>query len=151
MVSHKKIAPGHIYRHKLVQEILKTNLPIDIYGNGCVFYNSTNDPRIKGGFNPDEMYKMYKEYQFHITIENFQTSSYISEKIVNPLLYGTTPLYLGCVNVDAYLPEKNIINLNYDIEKDMKLIQDIIENPNKYLKSIDVLDIEKSKFNEKFR
>lgn len=143
MVSHKKIAPGHIYRHKLVEQILNTNLPIDIYGNGCVYYNLINDPRIKGGFAPDEMCKMYKEYQFHIAIENFQSSSYVSEKIINPLLYGTTPLYLGCINVDSYLPNENIIKLTYDIEEDMKLIQDIIENPNKYLKQIDVLDIEK--------
>ena len=32
MISQKYQAPGHKYRHELVQEILNTDLPIDIYG-----------------------------------------------------------------------------------------------------------------------
>ena len=38
IVSEKQFAPGHIYRHKLVEEIIKLNLPIDIYGRGSNGY-----------------------------------------------------------------------------------------------------------------
>jgi type I restriction-modification system DNA methylase subunit len=40
MISEKLNAPGHKYRHILVQEILKTNLPINIYGRGCELYKN---------------------------------------------------------------------------------------------------------------
>ena len=57
MVSRKNQAPGHIYRHYLVKEILKTNLPIDIWGNGCIYYKNIKDNRIKGDFKEIEPYK----------------------------------------------------------------------------------------------
>lgn len=38
-IGEKGNAPGHIYRHTLVKHILKSNLPIDIYGCGCQFSN----------------------------------------------------------------------------------------------------------------
>ena len=52
MVSQKMYAPGHIYRHELVQKILQTNLPIDIWGRGCYHYK---DSRIKGTFTQFEL------------------------------------------------------------------------------------------------
>lgn len=68
MVSQKGYAPGHQYRHELVQHILRTNLPIDIYGRGCKFYN-VNDARLKGDFDEREP---YESYQFHICIGTFK-------------------------------------------------------------------------------
>ena len=90
-------SPGHKYRHILVQNILKSNLPIDIYGNGCKYYNNINDPRIKGEFNDTTLFDNYK---FHICIENFQTPHYFSEKIMDPLICNSIPIYLGCNNIN---------------------------------------------------
>lgn len=130
MVSQKKIAPGHKYRHELVQGILKTTLPIDIYGRGCTFYK---DERIKGEFKEEEP---YSQYVFHICIENFQVKHYFSEKIINPLLCNTMPIYLGCTSINSYF--SNIIMLSGKVEKDIRLLEDIILYPRKYLKSINV-------------
>ena len=47
MVSEKQYAPGHKYRHMLVSEILKTNLPIHIFGRGCP---EGSDARLKCSF-----------------------------------------------------------------------------------------------------
>ena len=77
LISEKLNAPGHKYRHILVQEILKTNLPINIYGRGCELYKNVNDIRIKGTFNKNEM---YDDYMFHICIENFSTHRIISAR-----------------------------------------------------------------------
>jgi hypothetical protein len=80
MISQKNSAKGHIYRHELVQKILSSNLPIDIYGRGCIYYNAIKDSRLKGTFENNEP---YESYQFHICIENFRASHYFSEKITN--------------------------------------------------------------------
>jgi hypothetical protein len=142
MISDKVVAPGHLYREQLVKEILKTDVQVDIYGRGCKRFQTTVvDPRLKGTFENNEP---YLDYQFHISIENFQSSCYYSEKVLNPIMYGTIPIYLGCYNIDDFLPEKTIIHLKYDIEQDMKLIRNIIENTDKYWKNIDVEKIEKS-------
>uniref|UniRef100_A0A6C0E453 Fucosyltransferase C-terminal domain-containing protein n=1 Tax=viral metagenome TaxID=1070528 RepID=A0A6C0E453_9ZZZZ len=140
VISTKMSAPGHIYRHEIVKRILESTLPIDIYGNGCSLYK--NDIRIKGGFNELEP---YESYDFHICIENFQTKEYMSEKIVNALLCGSTPIYLGALNVDNFFPD-NVIKLRNKIDTDMKLITRICNNPGEYRKNIDV-DLVKDKIN----
>lgn len=150
MVSDKRFAPGHKYRHALVEHILSTNLPIDIYGTGVskyggrlmskksMFYKESlqnrEDARLKGKFNELEP---YETYHFHICIENFQTNAYFSEKITNTLLCATTPIYLGCRNILTFFPE-NVIVLSGNIHKDMLLLRDILLNPNKYKATINV-------------
>lgn len=134
MISYKNNAPGHKYRHILVQNILKSNLPIDIYGNGCKYYNNINDPRIKGEFNDTSLFDNYK---FHICIENFQTPHYFSEKIMDPLICHSSPIYLGCNNINHYFPNM-ITNLSGNLNDDLKLLTDICNNPDNYIKSLDI-------------
>lgn len=130
MVSEKMYASGHKYRHQLVQSILKTNLPIDVYGRGCRYY--CGDDRLKGEFSDKEP---YESYDFHICIENNQTPAYVSEKYLNSILCGTTPVYWGATNIESFFPNITI-SLSGDLEKDMHLLFDITCNPNKYKKSI---------------
>tara|TARA_B100000900_G_scaffold411363_1_gene430907 strand:- start:881 stop:1753 length:873 start_codon:yes stop_codon:yes gene_type:complete len=142
MISDKYMAPGHKYRHILVQEILKTDLPIDIYGRGCKYYKNI-DNRLKGIFNEDK--ELVEDYKFTIAIENFKLPHYFSEKITNPLLYETMPIYLGCKNINNYFPN-NVINLSNNLNLDMQLITDICKNPDNYIfgeKIIDTNNIKK--------
>ena len=133
MVSHKLLTDGHRYRHVLAQEILRRGLPVDIYGNGCKLY-SGYDSRLKGEFeNPPSM---FESYQFHIAVENFQVPHYFSEKIVNPLLFSTTPIYLGCPNIEKYLGKCHV-PLNGEVENDISIIADICRSPEKYRIPID--------------
>jgi len=134
MVSDKQFAPGHKYRHTLIQSILSNRLPIDIYGTGSRMYNRNNDSRIKGIFKELEP---YENYSFHICIENFQTNAYFSEKIINPLLCGATPIYWGCKKILDYFPA-NVILLSGDLINDMTLLRNVILNPRKYMAKINV-------------
>ena len=140
MISQKTSAPGHKYRHILVQEILKTNLPINIYGRGCELYKNVNDIRIKGKFDKNEM---YDEYMFHICIENFSTPHYFSEKIINPLLCGNTPIYWGCKNIHSYFDD-SVINLTGDVGNDIEMLKRICQTPDEYRKKIDIDSIKKT-------
>jgi hypothetical protein len=134
--SQKTFAPGHRYRHDLVREILRTNLPIDIYGRGAFFYEKTNDSRICGRF---EEYEPYIEYQYTIAIENFRTPQYMSEKLANPLLCGTNVLYLGATNAINKFGE-GIIFLTGDIQNDMDIIRKIYGQPPKPIQIGEIKD-----------
>ena len=132
MISEKGVTEGHIYRHMLVQGILQQGLPIDIYGRGCAYYEIEDD-RLKGEF---EELEPYRDYDFHICIENVESNHYFSEKIVNPLLNGTTPIYLGCMNIQQYFGK--IITLSKNITSDLELLKKILIEPDKYRKNIDL-------------
>jgi hypothetical protein len=134
MVSEKAHEKGHIYRHQLINKILETDMPIDIYGRGCACYNYLGDERVKGKFVELEP---YETYDFHICIENCESNHYFSEKITNTLLCGTTPIYMGCRNINSYFPDSAIV-LCGNLSEDIQLLKDITTNPEKYKKKIDV-------------
>jgi hypothetical protein len=136
--SKKKYMEGHKYRHLLAEAILKTDLPIDIWGRGCETINKS-DSRLKYNFVQNSV-KPYEDYQFHICIENICLDHYFSEKIVNTLLSECTPIYYGCKKIDEYFPEK-VIQLNGNIENDISVIRKCIENPELYKKQINKEDI----------
>jgi hypothetical protein len=138
MISKKNFAPGHKYRHIIVQHIINNRLPIDIYGRGCECYDNMEDcPNMKGEFIEHEP---YQDYEFHIAIENYQTNRYFSEKIINTLICGTTPIYFGCNNINEYFPN-NVIRLSGVIIQDMRLLIDILNDPYKYRRRIDIADV----------
>uniref|UniRef100_A0A6C0DQG8 Fucosyltransferase C-terminal domain-containing protein n=1 Tax=viral metagenome TaxID=1070528 RepID=A0A6C0DQG8_9ZZZZ len=138
MVSNKAFSSGHTYRHHLVQRILQTNLPIDIWGRGCFIYERTKDPRLKGNF---KMYEPYTGYKYHIAIENFETNYYFSEKIINPLLLGTVPIYLGCKNIDKFFPNQ-YVKLTGNLDIDMNILELLCIMPEHYMKTIDIPGVE---------
>jgi hypothetical protein len=126
IVSEKKNAPGHIYRHQFVELIIKNNLPIDIYGRGSSTYIYD---RVMGKFYSDEP---YEDYFFSICIENYKCNHYFSEKIATPLMYNCTPIYYGCKNINSYV--ENVISLTENPEENLQIVQEIINNPEKFYK-----------------
>lgn len=130
---------GYDYRYKLLNAILTSNLPIDIYGRVCKT-NRIYDGRMRGVFKDNEP---YEDYEFHICIENFITEAYVSEKVINPLMTHTIPIYLGCRNIEKYFGN-NVIKMTGNIEDDMKLITDIVYFPEKYRRTIDLESIKKT-------
>jgi hypothetical protein len=143
MFSEKQHSIGHKYRYSLIEQILERKIPIDIYGRGCLCYIGDPDSRIKGEF--DHCSVMFNDYEFTISIENFVSNHYFSEKVINPLLYQTIPIYLGCRNIESYFPGQTI-RLSGEIKTDILLIIDILSFPEKYRRIIDIPLI-KSKIN----
>ncbi len=129
--SNKKETKGQQYRHEIVNQILTSNLPIDVWGRGCENVNSL-DSRIKGGFDQNEP---YESYQFTIAIENCEHPFYVSEKFINPLMVQTIPLYYGSSCVDIEFPNC-FIRLNGNLEHDLGIIKNVLESPSKYSKTI---------------
>jgi FkbM family methyltransferase len=140
VISGKQFTMGHKYRHKLVEAILKTDLPIDIYGYGVEIYKQKmDDTRLKYplentlknpcGTDP------FIDYKFHICIENMVSNNYFSEKIINPLLSNVIPIYYGCKKIDEYFD--NIVKLSGNEEDDIQRLKNIYQNQNIYDNNID--------------
>lgn len=134
IVSNKTQAPGHSYRHKLASFILTNNLPVDIWGNGTAQYEKRfpNHANIKGPFKDKEP---YESYALSICIENHQHPHYFSEKISNCLICNTTPIYLGCVEIDTYF-HGQVVHLSGNIKQDCALLIEISKDPTKYIREI---------------
>ena len=58
------------------------------------------------------------------------------------MLDGCVPLYLGCRNIQKYYPDKTI-SLKGDIVNDMNVLINVLQNPFKYSKNINPLEIQK--------
>jgi hypothetical protein len=128
ILSFKKSMNGHAYRHILVDKILKTDMDIHIYGNGSEEHGK--DKRIKGVFGELEP---YKDYQYHICIENITDTEYnITEKITNCFVSNSIPIYYGGEKVNEIFGENCCYKLTGNISKDMELITDIYNNSDKY-------------------
>tara|TARA_B100000287_G_scaffold433895_1_gene496797 strand:+ start:108 stop:998 length:891 start_codon:yes stop_codon:yes gene_type:complete len=106
--SSKKQELGHMLRHDIAN-----NIPgLDLFGNGSP--------------TPIE----YKEigltdFMFTIVIENIRTNDYFTEKLIDPFLTGTIPIYWGCPNIGEYFNTDGMIILKntpplYDVEKIIK-------------------------------
>lgn len=131
ILSKKKYLEGHKYRHQLVQAILKTDLNIHIYGKGAINYGGD---RVKGEFIREEP---YKDYHFTIAIENKRYNHYISEKFTSAISLNCIPIYLGSPNIKKYFGDKCHIELTGKVIKDIKILQDIFNNKDKYLFNLD--------------
>jgi len=133
IASFKRVLFGHKYRHKLITELLKTNMDIHMYGKrleNCGY----NDNRIKGSFNGDEP---YVDYQFTIAIENTRSELYISEKYMNPIAYKCIPIYLGASGIEIVFGKNCCIKLTGELEKDVEIISKVYNNSEEYIISLD--------------
>jgi len=129
-LSNKKLSGGHQYRHNLVKKIIENKLPVDIFGSGSLEY-SKYTKFVKGPFNDVEP---YEDYLYTIAIENFRSNHYFSEKVINPIMYNCSPIYVGCKNIHKYFDD--IILLSGNINNDIKLIYTILREPFKYYKKL---------------
>ena len=94
----------------------------------------------------DEAVEIYKKYKFVISIENKLDYGYNTEKLINPIIAGSIPIYWGDPEIFLYINKKRVIYaLDYqsdeallkkiiEIDNDDELYQEII-NENVYLKT----------------
>lgn len=71
-----------------------------------------------------------KQYKFSLAIENSSSSGYVTEKIYDPFLVQSLPIYWGCPNISSYYHTNSIVNvmdynsLNEVVEEIIRLDQD---------------------------
>lgn len=95
IASNKTSLPGHKKRHELIN---KFGGGLDVMGRGYKPIDSITE-----GLAP---------YMFSVVIENQNRDFFFSEKIINPIMTGTIPIYWGMPSIEKYFNTKGMIILN---------------------------------------
>ncbi len=99
---------------------------IDIYGRH--FLNNADNTKISD-VSDFTNHKLFKTYKFVICFENSYTNEYITNKLVEPMMANTVPIYRGAPNTGDYFNTDSFINYdNYGNYQQM--IDKIIELDN---------------------
>ena len=67
-------------------------------------------------------------YRYNLCFENCNTDYYFSEKIVDPLLCWTMPIYYGCNKISKFLPPGSYIEVNPNKTTCVEKIKDIVDS-----------------------
>lgn len=83
------------------------------------------------GFAPiDDKMEAILPYRFHLVLENCVLPNYWTEKLADAYLGWAYPVYLGCPNVDAYLPREALVSINgLDADSVARRIAELLDAP----------------------
>jgi len=111
IASGKRNVPDHFKRHEI---IAKHGDIINVMGRG---YNVV-EPISKGLI----------DYMFHIAMENQSRDFHFSEKIINPIMVGSIPIYYGMPSIGKFFDTRGMILFN-----EVNEIENILKDLNKDL------------------
>lgn len=115
ITSNKSDFPGHKERVKFLDIVQKSELNIDIFGNGICPIDDKWD-----GLAP---------YKYCLVVENSSSKDYWTEKISDCFLSFSLPIYYGCTNIDQYFPTDSYIRIDINKpEQAIAIIQGAIQN-----------------------
>lgn len=88
---------------------------IDVFGRGIVDFADKRD--------------VLDAYKYHISIENCSIEDYWTEKISDPYLTLTFPIYHGCKNISDYFSEDSFVKINiYNTDESIEIIRNVINS-----------------------
>jgi hypothetical protein len=108
---------------------------VDALGKSCnnVEIRSTRFVHTEKETYNDIAVKLYSEYHFVLAIENKWTEGYFTEKILNPIIANSIPLYWGHPYVFNYINKKRVIYLpEYSEEELFNYLVELENNQDKY-------------------
>ncbi len=95
-------------REEYVAELMQY---VDIDSYGWLYKNSSMEGEDKGW---ESKIALYGQYKFVIAFENSILEDYVTEKLYDPLLAGSVPIYMGAPNVHEFTPASDcLINTDY--------------------------------------
>lgn len=137
ITSNKIFFPGHRERLLFKDNLDKSNIKYDLYGEGYKFIESKWI-----GLAP---------YKYSIAIENGCFKHYWTEKIMDCFLSDTMPIYYGCPNITDYFPEESLIVI--DIHQPKEALEKIRQtiNSKKWERSRDAIEYAKQLILNKYQ
>ena len=120
-------------------ELLSKYQKVDALGDCC---KNTDIPTSRHISNEKETYNdiavdLYKDYKFVLAIENTDKPGYFTEKMNNPLIANSIPMYWGNEKVFDYINKKRVIYIpDYTEEELINTIKRIDNDDDEYNKII---------------
>ena len=120
-------------------ELLSKYKKVDALGDCC---KNTDIPTTRHVSNDTETYNdiavdLYKDYKFVLGIENTDKPGYFTEKMNNPLIANSIPIYWGSEKVFDYINKKRVIYIpDYTEEELLNIIKRIDNDDTEYNKII---------------
>jgi hypothetical protein len=129
----KQLFCAYIYSYDTEHRVKYFNLlnnykKVDGLGNSCHNKDITNNNRINPNYLDDAV-EIYTNYKFVLALENLFQDGYFTEKILNPLIANSIPIYWGTSDVFKYINKKRVIYIP-DYKNDEELMSKIIELDN---------------------
>jgi FkbM family methyltransferase len=112
--SDKAFTPEHRARLAFVEK-LKAELEdqVDVFGRGVADFADKRD--------------VLDAYRYHIVLENCAIEDYWTEKLADPYLTLTFPIYHGCPNIRNYFPKESLQQINiYEPDQAIEIIRQVI-------------------------
>jgi len=91
---------------------------------GGITLGKENKGAFKTKLPPKDKKEGLLPYKYSLGIENGSLPYYFTEKIADPLLCWSMPIYWGCKNIHKFLPEGSYVNIDVD---DPHVVDKIIE------------------------
>jgi FkbM family methyltransferase len=86
---------------------------VDVFGRGIVGFADKRD--------------VLDSYRYHIALENCAIADYWTEKLADPYLTLTYPIYHGCPNITDYFPDEALRTINiYEPDDAIETIREVI-------------------------
>lgn len=155
--SFKKYSKKELHSKRL--EIIKyfgTISKIDLYGSNWLDFKRFNSACLKDlkpileNLNPSfckNKINTISNYKFTFCLENISMKGYVTEKIIDCLVAGTIPIYLGAPDICDFVPKECFIDMRdfksmKELEYFLKNLENkkayqMIENGQKFLDSKD--------------
>lgn len=114
--SNQAITAGHQKRIDFVKRLKER------YGNNIDLFGK--------GFNDiEDKWDAVAPYKYHIVIENSSFPHYWTEKIADPILVNSYPIYYGCPNINEYFPKNSYTPIDIDHpDEAMQIIDKVIND-----------------------
>lgn len=125
---------GHKHRLRVIEEILDKRNDAILYGKVMEGWGGNNiienSPIYQGELPHRNKNKALIDVKYHFCCENSSEDNYFTEKLVDPLVCETLPLYWGCPNLSEFIPKDSFIRLPLDtsLAKAKDIINSTIKN-----------------------
>ena len=107
--SGRTALAGHHHRLQALENIVNHVPGIHLYG--YITNGRENSGPYKTPLPVRTKEDAFLNYKYAVAIENGKTPYYFSEKIIDPILCWTTPIYWGCSEIGKYFPKGSFIEI----------------------------------------
>ena len=112
VVGGRRGLPGHNLRHELYKRRHEIKIPFDFYLGYRTMWGEA-DYSNELTLTPDKGEKIRAfDCMFHIAIDSYRRNDFFSEKLVDPLITMTIPIWWGCPNIDEYFNPSGILSVS---------------------------------------